>query len=112
RSVIRDTQIGDTPIPAGSILHIRYAAANRDERIFPDPDRVDLERRNSRRHMAFSLGEHHCPGSGLSRLEQNLALEALLDRLPNLRLAPDKNDFRHAPGFVLRALESLHVEWG
>lgn len=112
RSVVRDTQIGDTPIPAGSILHIRYAAANRDERIFPDPDRVDLERRNSRRHMAFSLGEHHCPGSGLSRLEQNLALEALLDRLPNLRLAPEKNDFRHAPGFVLRALDSLHVQWG
>lgn len=112
RSVIQDTQIGDTLIPAGSILHIRYAAANRDERIFPDPDRVDLERRNSLRHMAFSLGEHHCPGSGLSRLEQNLALDALLDRLPDLRLAPNKNDFRHVPGFVLRALDSLHVEWG
>jgi cytochrome P450 len=111
RSVAVDTHIGDTPIPAGSIVHIRYAAANRDDRVFPDPDQLDLGRRNSRRHMAFSLGEHHCPGSGLSRLEQNLALEALLDRLPNLRLVPGSNDFRHQPGFVLRALEALHVQW-
>lgn len=111
RSVAVDTRIGDTEIPAGSILHIRYGAANRDERMFPEPDRVDLDRLNSRRHMAFSLGEHHCPGSGLSRLEQNMALDALLDRLDDLRLAPG-NDFRHLPGFVLRALNALHVEWG
>ena len=96
----------------GLYEHIRYGAANRDERMFPDPDRVDLERRNVRRHMAFSLGEHHCPGSGLSRLEQQVALNAVLDRLPDLRLAPQRNDVRHLPGFVLRALERLHLEWG
>lgn len=62
--------------------------------------------------MAFSLGEHHCPGSGLSRLEQKTALNVLLDRLPHLRLAPDTNDFTHMPGFVLRALNELHLEWG
>jgi cytochrome P450 len=110
RLVAQDTEIGGAPIPAGSIVHIRYASANRDERMFEHPDDVDLERPNVRRHMAFSLGEHHCPGHGLSRLEQNLALHAILDRLPELRLAPG-NDFAHQPGFVLRALERLHVEW-
>ena len=110
RLVAEDTEIAGTPLPAGAIVHIRYAAANRDERMFPKADEVDLERTNVRRHMAFSLGEHHCPGHGLSRLEQNLALNAILDRLPDLRLAPG-NDFTHQPGLVLRALERLHVEW-
>lgn len=111
RSVAVDTAIGGVPVPAGATLHIRYGAANRDERMFPDPDTVHLDRANVRRHMAFSLGEHHCPGSGLSRLEQQLALNAVLDRLPDLRLTPGRNDFRHLPGFVLRALNELHIDW-
>lgn len=111
RVVAADTDINGTPIPAGATIHIRYAAANRDERVFPNPDVVDLDRKNSRRHMAFSLGEHHCPGSGLSRLEQRIALNAVIERLPMLRLADD-NDFAHMPGFVLRALNRLNIEWG
>jgi cytochrome P450 len=70
---------------------------------------VRFDRPNAMRHMAFSQAEHHCPGSGLSRLELQVAFEALIDRLPNLRLAADKNDFDHHPGFVLRALKALHV---
>ena len=112
RSVAADTEIAGVRIPAGSTVHIRYAAANRDDSIFPNADQVDLARSNTKRHMAFSLGEHHCPGSGLSRLEQKTALNVVLDRLPNLRLTPDTNDFTHMPGFVLRALNELHLEWG
>lgn len=110
RVVAVDTELAGVRLAAGSVVHVRYAAANRDERMFPDPDRVDLDRPNGRRHMAFSLGEHHCPGSGLSRLEQKLAIDSLLDRLPGLRLEPT-NDFTHAPGFVLRALVALRLEW-
>jgi cytochrome P450 len=110
RRVAVDTELDAVEIPAGSIVHVRYAAANRDERRFPEPDHVVLNRPNGRRHLAFSLGEHHCPGEGLSRFEQRLALDRLLDRLPRLRLA-DHNDFTHAPGFVLRALNELHLEW-
>jgi cytochrome P450 len=110
RRVAFDTELGGVELPAGATVHIRYAAANRDERMFPDPDDVVLDRPNARRHMAFSLGEHHCPGEGLSRLEQRLALTAVLERLPGLRLADD-NDFTHQPGFVLRALKQLHLEW-
>ncbi|MEE2768934.1 MAG: cytochrome P450 [Actinomycetota bacterium] len=112
RNVARDVTIHGVEIPAGSTVHIRYAAANRDERTFQKPDSVDLDRANGRRHMAFSLGEHSCPGSGLSRLEQQMALNAVLDRLPNLRLTEGRNDFRHHPGLVLRALSELHLSWG
>jgi cytochrome P450 len=110
RRVARDTELAGVALPAGSTVHIRYAAANRDPTMFPHPDRVDLERPNLRRHMAFSLGEHHCPGEGLSRLEQRMALAGVLDRLPGLRLA-EGNDFDHQPGLVLRALTRLDIEW-
>jgi cytochrome P450 len=110
RRVARDTELADVALPEGATVHIRYGAANRDADMFPDPDNVDLERPNMLRHMAFSLGEHRCPGEGLSRLEQRMALNTILDRLPDLRLSAD-NDFQHAPGFVLRALNRLNVAW-
>ena len=111
RRVAHTTELAGVTLPEGATIHIRYAAANRDPDMFPNPECVDLDRTNGRRHMAFSLGEHHCPGEGLSRLEQRMALHAVLDRLPDLRLA-DSNDFAHAPGFVLRALDRLDIEWG
>lgn len=110
RRVARDTELAGVALPEGSTVHIRYAAANRDGAMFPDPDRVDLDRPNLRRHMAFSLGEHHCPGEGLSRIEQRMAMNTILDRLPDLRLTDD-NTFTHQPGFVLRALDHLHIAW-
>ena len=111
RRVARNTELAGVTLAEGATVHIRYASANRDPEMFPDPDHVVLERPNARRHMAFSLGEHHCPGEGLSRLEQRMALDSVLDRLPDLRLA-ESNDFAHAPGFVLRALDRLDIEWG
>jgi cytochrome P450 len=110
RRVAVDTELAGVSLSEGSTVHIRYAAANRDESMFPNADQVDLDRPNMLRHMAFSLGEHHCPGEGLSRLEQRMAFQTILDRLPDLRLA-DTNDYTHAPGFVLRSLNKLDIEW-
>ena len=112
RTASADTEIRGVPIPKGATLHLRFAAANRDAAVFPDPDTLDLDRVNASRHLAFSQGEHHCPGAGLSRLEQRIAYERLLQRLPDLRLTPEANDFTHLPGFVLRALNHLHVSFG
>lgn len=109
RHALVDVEVGGVPIAAGSTLHLRFAAANRDERMFPDPTRLDLHRANSARHVAFGQGEHHCPGAGLSRLEQVIALDALLTRTGSWWLVEGANDFRHHPGFVLRALHELHV---
>jgi cytochrome P450 len=110
RAVAEDTEIAGVPIAAGSTVHLRYASANRDERVFACPADVDLDRPNKGRHMAFSLGEHHCPGAGLSRLEQVLTFEATLDRLPNLRLSA-QNDFTHVPMFTMRSLRELHLDF-
>jgi cytochrome P450 len=109
RAVAEDTTIDGCKIPAGSTVHLRYASANRDERVFACPAHVDLDRPNSRRHMAFSLGEHHCPGAELTRLEQALTFEAIFDRLPNLRFTDGRNDFTHTPMFAMRSLKELHL---
>ena len=111
RAVAEDTEIAGVPIAAGSTVHLRYAAGNRDERMFACPHQVQLDRENSRRHLAFTLGEHQCPGADLSRLEQVLTLQHVLRRLPNLRLAPGRNDFTHVPMFTMRALRELHLEF-
>lgn len=111
RHTARETEIAGVTIPEGSSIHLRYAAANRDPRMFDDPARLNLDRANASRHMAFSIGETHCPGAGLSRLEQNIAIERILDRLPNVRLAPGRNDFTHHPNVTLRAMKQLWVEF-
>lgn len=111
RNAIVDTEVGGVKIPKGSNLHLRYAAGNRDERMFACPAQFDLDRANSARHMAFSLGETHCTGAGLSRLEQNIAFDVLVRRLPNLRFTPNRNDFTHHPNVTLRAMKELHLSW-
>ena len=111
RHAHEDAQVGGVDIPAGSSLHLRYAAANRDPRMFENPAELDVDRPNANRHLAFSTGETHCPGAGLSRLEQVIALGAMLDRLPNLRLTPGRNDFTHHPNVTLRAMKELWITW-
>jgi cytochrome P450 len=111
RNAALDTEINGCPIPKGSNVHIRYAAGNRDERIFPNPEVLDLERGNCTRQMAFSVGETHCTGAGLSRLEQNMAFASILEQLPKLRLVDGRNDFAHHPNVTLRAMKHLWIQW-
>lgn len=110
RVVTRDLELGGVPLPKGSFVMLRYAAANRDEQVFEDPERFDVERSNARDHLAFGLGTHYCPGAALARRETVIAFGQLLDRLPNLRLAAD-NDFAHVPSMLLRGLARLNLEF-
>jgi len=111
RTATVDTEIRGIAIPKGSTIHIRYGAANRDPDIFSCPEKLDLERDNSHRHLSFSQGEHGCPGRPLSKLEQVIAYEHLIRRLTGLHLTPDKNTFTHHPGFVLRGIKELHLSF-
>ncbi|MFF7052903.1 cytochrome P450 [Streptomyces griseorubiginosus] len=110
RYATRDTTLGRAAIRKGDLVTVSLAGANRDPAVFPDPDRFDVRRDNSRLQLAFAHGPHYCLAAHLARLETRIALRHLLDRLPALRLDPDRPT---APqGLVFRKPPSLHVRWG
>ena len=106
RLALRDTQVGGVEIPAGSMLMAMVGAANRDPRVFDDPDRFDARRSNARRNIAFGHGEHFCPGASLARAEARISFERLLARLDSLELV-DPGALSYAPTFVIRGLHDL-----
>lgn len=110
RYAVADGEVAGVTIPKGSMVHVRFAAANRDAEVFPDPDVLDLHRPNAGAHMAFSQGEHHCLGAPLARLELQLAFEALLARFDDFALQTDA-PLRHLPGLALRTLAALPIRY-
>lgn len=91
-------------VPAGSLLHLRFGAANVDEDEFACPFDLDLDREGVTRHVTFSAGPRVCPGATLSRAEQRVAWGVLLDRLETIEFGDD-NNFLHQPGIMLGTLE-------
>jgi cytochrome P450 len=85
RTAVRDTMIRNTRIPKGSNVMIMIGSANRDERYFENPDRVDLHRDTSA-HLGFGFGIHFCLGASLARLEARVALETLIPLLHDREL--------------------------
>ena len=104
RVTTRDEVFQGVKVPAGSTLHLRYGAANIDPEEFEDPHELKLDRKSVTRHLAFSAGPRVCPGAGLSRLEQTIAWNHLLDRLDGIGYAAG-NTFLHQPGIMLGTLE-------
>jgi cytochrome P450 len=110
RFAVADGEVGGALIPRGAMLHVRFAAANRDSEVFPNPDALELRRPNAGAHMAFSQGEHHCIGAPLARLELRLAFAALLERTDRIALAPGFVP-EYLPGLSLRTLRALHITY-
>ena len=108
RLVQRDTELGGVPLAAGSLIMLRFGAANRDERQFEDPDQVRIDRRKAGMQLAFGSGVHHCIGAPLARQELNLGFAALLDRFEDFRLADGANP-EAEPSFILRNLPTLPI---
>jgi cytochrome P450 len=92
RFATQDTVVARTPIPEGAMVAVSFAAANRDEVAFPGADKLDLTRPNSSAHLGFSHGIHLCWGAPIARMEARLAIGALLERFPGIRLAVDRAD--------------------
>jgi cytochrome P450 len=105
-----DVQVGGVDIPAGSTLVNMLGAANRDDTRWTDPDRFDIFR-EYKPHVSFGQGPHMCLGQNLARIEMQVALDALFDRLPDLRLDPAGEDL-HIRGHVFRSPSSLPVLFG
>ena len=103
-----DITIGGRTIPKGDMVMPFLGAADRDPAQFPDPDRLDITRADNR-HIAFGMGIHFCLGAPLARMEGQIAINALLARLPKLALATDRPQFRQS--LTLRGLQALPVSF-
>ncbi|KQX23386.1 MULTISPECIES: cytochrome P450 [unclassified Sphingomonas] len=111
RVVREDTVLGGVALPAGAAVHLRLASANRDERQFADPDRLDLDRSNLATHVAFGGGTHFCIGFQLAKRELEIGFNALLRRLANIRLAMPTDDLAYIPSFTVHGLERLDIRF-
>ncbi|MGW4383532.1 cytochrome P450 [Kitasatospora sp. NPDC004531] len=110
RVAVEDVEIGGTTIKAGEGVVLQINAANWDDERYPDAAALDLTR-DTRHHLAFGFGVHQCLGQPLARLELEIALETLLRRLPDLRLAVPFEDvpFRH--DMLIYGVHELQVAW-
>ncbi len=106
RYVTRDVEHYGQTVPAGNVIVLLNASANRDERQFPDPDRLDI-RRKVQRHMSFGYGLHFCLGAHLARLEARVALEEVLKRFPDWEV--DHETAVQARTSTVRGWEKLPV---
>jgi len=110
RTALVDVEVAGVKIPKGSAVQTITGIANRDPKLYPNPDQFDLTRAHPRPHMAFAAGPHICLGQHLARLEMTRAMNMLLDRLPKLRLDTDfpKPEIR---GSAMRCPRVLHVRF-
>ncbi len=106
RVATADTEVAGVPLPRGSVMVGLLAGANRDPRVFPDPDTFDVGRENAREHVSFSAGRHYCLGAALARMEGEVGLRTLFERYPDLRV--ERGAVRRGTR-ILRGYEHLPV---
>jgi cytochrome P450 len=107
RIAARDAVVDGVEISEGTMLALLLGAANRDAAVFPNPDVFDLDRPNSREHVAFSAGVHYCLGANLAKMEGATGLRMLFERFPQLQVVPNTGVRRDLQ--TLRGYESLQV---
>jgi cytochrome P450 len=110
RTTTEEVRIGDVVLPAGEHLQLSFASANRDPARFAEPERFDLHRPDKGNHLAFGTGIHACVGAALAQLEARIAVQALLERLPNLRLVADE-PIEPVVSATIRGTKQLMLAW-
>ena len=111
RVAVKDTRINDVEVPAGTMVQIRFSSANRDEDVYADPDRFDVERTNLKSNIAFGHGVHMCVGANLARKELEVAFRVILERLDNLRVICLDEELVYPPNVLLRGLARLPIRF-
>ncbi len=108
RRAVTDVELDGITIPAGSLLHLRLASANRDEAIFgAESESMQIGGRPPKAHLAFGAGMHFCLGATLSRLEMRTAFARILRMFDRIELAGPQDELRHHTHFHLRGLKAL-----
>ncbi|MEK9679977.1 MAG: cytochrome P450 [Rhodospirillaceae bacterium] len=110
RIATKDTQIGGVDIPKGAKILVMTGSGNHDDDMFPEGGKVDITRKNAKRHLAFGNGAHFCMGAPLARMEMKVILEELTRRLPHMDLKPGQK-WRYIPTLNFRGVQELWVEW-
>ncbi|MEU5667351.1 cytochrome P450 [Streptomyces longwoodensis] len=110
RRALKDVVLGGTTVPAGGRLLLMTASGNHDERVFPDPGRLDIRRANAKRHLTFGAGAHSCIGAPLARLEMRIILEELTRRLPDMGLLPGQT-FSYLPNASFHGPRHVLAQW-
>jgi biflaviolin synthase len=110
RIALEDVGIKGVRIRAGDAVYVSYLAANRDPSVFPYPETIDFSR-SPNPHVSFGFGPHYCPGGMLAQMESELLVDALLDRLPGLKLAVPREQVPFRKGALIRGPEALPVLW-
>ncbi|MGV4925712.1 cytochrome P450 [Streptomyces sp. BHT-5-2] len=110
RVATADIEIEGRLIRAGEGVIVVNSIANRDGTVYEDPDAFDV-RRSARHHLAFGFGVHQCLGQNLARLELEVILNALMDRVPTLRLVTPADQLKLRPGTTIQGVNELLVTW-
>ncbi len=110
RYTTEELTIAGTTIPRGELVMAVIASANRDTQYFENPDALDIARTNNK-HLAFGQGIHYCLGAPLARLEGQIAISTLIQRMPNIHLSVESEQLRWRGGMILRGLEALPVSF-
>ncbi len=97
-------------IPAGTQIFLSLGAANHEPELFENPESFDIHRKNARKHISFGHGIHFCLGARLARLEAQIALESLVERIPSLSLVPDQT-FEYSANMTFRGPQKLMLDW-
>ncbi len=100
RRATQDDSIEDISVSAGDMVIPMWAGANWDPEVFPNPERFDIDRPNTKPHMGFGFGPHFCTGAELARIEARVAFEELLSRLGDITLDETASDLSHLPSFA------------
>jgi cytochrome P450 len=108
RRATTGTQLAGVEIPAGSVLVVSFASANRDEDIYADAGRFDPDRDGLQHHLAFGMGRHTCIGNPLARMEAVISVQVLAARIAALTVT-DREDLRYNASFMVRGLVGLPV---
>ena len=111
RYATEDVELSGGTVRAGEAVLPAYHAANRDPRVFDDPERFDLTRAPHPTHVTFGHGTHFCLGAYLARIEMQVAVGALLRYFPNLRLAETDEGPRWKTGLLMRGPVTLPIAW-
>jgi cytochrome P450 len=110
RVTTREVEMSGTRIPAGALVMLAWISAGNDEEKFACPHAFDIHRENASEHVSFGRGRHFCIGSPVARLEAQVAVRRLFERIPDLHVSEGQT-FEYYKALQARMLKALRVEW-